>query len=121
MFGSSEVWLIQSVLGIQPHPAAKGFDKVLIKPAPPSQLEHASGSFQTPRGLIEVSWERKAGGGFTLKTTIPPNVQATVHVPSKPGTSVSEAATTEELGGRRIPGALALEIGSGAHEFTSTL
>ena len=24
MFGSSEVWLIQAVLGIQPHPAARG-------------------------------------------------------------------------------------------------
>lgn len=28
MFASSEVWLMQSVAGIQPHPAAKGFDKV---------------------------------------------------------------------------------------------
>ena len=44
MFGSSEVWLLQSVAGIQPHPAAKGFDNVLIKPAPPSQLTHAQAS-----------------------------------------------------------------------------
>ena len=38
MFASSEVWLLQSVAGIQPHPAANGMDHVLIKPSPPSQV-----------------------------------------------------------------------------------
>ena len=58
MFGSSEVWLIQSVLGIQPHPAAKGFDKVLIKPKPPRKLRHASGDYRTVRGVVSVAWAR---------------------------------------------------------------
>eukprot|EP00658_Telonema_sp_P-2_P055595 TRINITY_DN4418_c0_g1_i7.p1 TRINITY_DN4418_c0_g1~~TRINITY_DN4418_c0_g1_i7.p1 ORF type:complete len:942 (-),score=181.87 TRINITY_DN4418_c0_g1_i7:39-2864(-) len=35
MFGSYTVWLMQSVGGIQPHPAANGMDRVLIKPRPP--------------------------------------------------------------------------------------
>ena len=55
MFGSSEVWLIQSVGGIQPHPAAKGFDKVLIKPSPPTKLQHATTSYETVRGVISTS------------------------------------------------------------------
>ena len=54
MFSSSEVWLLQSVAGIQPHPAAKGFDRVLIKPSPPTALEHASASFDSLRGRIQV-------------------------------------------------------------------
>merc|ERR1712050_515658 len=52
MFASSEVWLLQSVGGIQPHPSAKGMHHVLIKPSPPSALQHASASFETPRGTI---------------------------------------------------------------------
>ena len=55
MFASSEVWLLQSVAGIQPHPAAKGFDKVLIKPNPPAKLSHASGVYETVRGRTSSS------------------------------------------------------------------
>ena len=109
MFGSSEVWLIQGVLGIQPHPAARGmhharrrlnrmtlarsltapvaphvagFDRVLIKPAPPRALHAANGSFETPRGTISVAWAWRADGHIALNVTIPPNVRATVHVPT---------------------------------------
>ena len=167
MFGSSEVWLLQSVAGIQPHPSAKGMHHVLIKPSPPSrkytrnlpllvmfrplserlrvslELEHASGSFQTPRGKIETSWERKSGGGFTLKTSIPPNVIATVrfydtyvvafgyvldvlwnlaqvHVPSRTGGTVMESGNVLE-GARQEEGSVVLEIGSGEYTFTSTV
>lgn len=116
MFGSSEVWLIQSVAGIQPHPEAKGFDKVLVKPSPPSQMQHASGQFQTSRGLIETSWARKAGGGLTLNTTIPPNVRATVHVPSSSG-SVRDAESLQLLHGRRERSSVVLEVGSGEWSF----
>merc|ERR1712028_102379 len=58
MFASSEVWLLQSVAGIQPHPSARGMDHVLIKPSPPSSLERADGSFDTPRGRISTSWKQ---------------------------------------------------------------
>ena len=135
MFGSSEVWLLQSVAGIQPHPAAKGMDRVLIKPSPPSKLDHAAASFDTPRGTVSVSWARKAGGGFTLTTTIPPNVQATVHIPSRAGTHVLEGDQGGELEqeqarkvqGRRVSAphgsqpALIIELGSGQYHFHSTL
>ena len=49
MFGSSEVWLMQSVLGIQPHPAARGMDRVLIKPSPHRALFSMRMGPSTPR------------------------------------------------------------------------
>eukprot|EP00729_Bicosta_minor_P015712 gene15712-27472_t len=116
MFASSEVWLLQSVGGIQPHPAAKGFDKVLIKPSPPSQLEHAEATYNTVRGLIKTKWTKTGGlglaavddaattsaaGGITLEMTIPPNVAATVHIPTVTG-RVEEASSPGRNGiGRR--------------------
>lgn len=123
MYGSSEVWLLQSVGGIQPHPSAKGFSHVLIKPAPPTQLEHASASFSTPRGVITTSWARTAGGTLILNTTIPPNVKATVHVPSKVGTDVSEGGEIM-VGGLRVGtkrSAQVFDVGSGSFSFTSTI
>ena len=134
MFSSSEVWLLQSVAGIQPHPAARGMSHVLIKPSPPSQLEACSAAFSTPRGRLAVSW-RRSGGRFELNITIPPNVIATVHVPGD--------CKARELGGldlrvaRRIAGprwgraqeqqracagdSLAIEIGSGDFTFVTDL
>ena len=84
MFASSEVWLLQSVAGIQPHPAAKGMSHVLIKPSPPSQLEWCEAAFSTPRGRAAVSW-RRDGADLHLNVSVPPNVLATIHVPGKGG------------------------------------
>ena len=62
MFSSLEVWLLQSVAGIQPHPFARGMGRLLIKPNPPSQLCYASASFESPRGVTTVSWRRSSKG-----------------------------------------------------------
>lgn len=113
--------------GIQPHPAARGMSHVLIKPSPPSQLTHATTSFATPRGTVSTSWSRGAGGKLSLTTTIPPNVKATVHVPSRSGTQILEGGQLM-LGGRRVEGgheaatgAVAFELGSGEYSFSSTV
>jgi|EP01049_Picozoa_sp_SAG25_P004594 alpha-L-rhamnosidase len=117
MFSSSEVWLLQSVAGIQPHPAANGFDQVLIKPNPPSQLTHATGSFDTARGRITTSWSRAdEQQPVTLKLTVPPNVKATVHMPVGAEYGVMEGGSVLE-GGRREDGSLIFEVGSGDYEF----
>ena len=123
MFGSSEVWLLQSVAGIQPHPAAKGMDKVLIKPSPPSQLGHASGSFQTPRGLITTMWQRKPANAqegrntLTLTFTIPPNIMATVHIPSLTGRVRDTDSLELVVNGRREDSSVVVERGSGEWSF----
>ena len=120
MFASSEVWLMQSVAGIQPHPAARGFDQVLIKPSPPAKLDRAAGSYDTVRGRITTSWTRGAAdaSAVTLKVTVPPNVRATVHVPATSTQGVREGSTVME-GGRREAGSVVFEVGSGNYEFAS--
>ena len=127
MFSSSEVWLLQSVAGIQPHPSARGMHRVLIKPSPPTQLQFVRASFSTPRGLISVSWARAGDGApFSLNVSIPPNVRATVHVPTSVLGRVLEGGRGV-TGGRRVVGdagtgsgeSLAIEVGSGFFEFLS--
>ena len=73
--------MMQALGGIQPHPAAKGFDKVLIKPRPPANLGHFGARFGSVRGEIEVKWswgsasEDGKARGLSLEVTVPPNVQ----------------------------------------------
>ena len=125
MFSSTEVWLLQSVAGIQPHPAARGMDRVLIKPSPPGALQHARATFDTPRGRLSVSWARH-GESLALNVSVPPNVRATVHVPAAPSAAVLERGKVV-TGGRRVMAigsggrgaSLAIEVGSGFFEFVS--
>lgn len=99
-FGSIAVWIVQSLAGIQPHPAARGMDRVLIKPQPPKGLDWFTAWFDTPRGRILSAWTRDQSG-VHLNITIPPNMHADVHVPTNDG------RTKRHM------------IGSGQHIFSS--
>ncbi len=69
--------LMQEVLGVRP--VEPGFRRVLIQPFP-AQLQWAKGAVPTPHGDIQVDWKR--GPVFTLNVTLPPDVDATVILPS---------------------------------------
>jgi hypothetical protein len=123
MFGSAIVWLFQSVAGIQPDPSSRGMSRILIRPNPPSQLEYATASFETPRGIIKVSWKQKPGVYFKLRIVVPPNCRAIVHIPSmKSGTMLFHNGVTTVgtwLPNLKSPvsGSEAFDIGSGKHDF----
>jgi len=123
MFGSVEVYFMQALGGIQPHPAAKGFDKVLIKPRPPTDLPSFGATYHSIRGTISVHWKwltepssaaATSARKIDMTVTIPPNVVADIHVPSAAGTVVAEAAAGE--GGTTV-----LTRGSGTHRLVSTV
>jgi len=127
MFSSTEVWLLQTVAGIQPHPAARGMDHILIKPNPPSQLQHASASFESPRGVTSVSWKRSSvNGTIHLSVTIPPNCRATVYVPAVKSAEIFH--NDAMVSGSWIPsvtnkgrGSRVFGIGNGYHVFRTSI
>jgi hypothetical protein len=65
MFGHIQEWFRAYLLGIRQAPGSTGFDKVLIDPYIPDDLEWAQGSFNSPNGRIEVSW-KKLGDKFEV-------------------------------------------------------
>ncbi|KAJ9442470.1 hypothetical protein DIPPA_34104b, partial [Diplonema papillatum] len=90
MFGSHQLWMVQSLVGFAPHPAAKGLDYILIQPRPslrmaqsdPLQKCSVAASFDTARGTVDVSWTLTAASKtFSLRLTIPPNMRAVVTLP----------------------------------------
>jgi alpha-L-rhamnosidase len=119
--GSVGEWLYRFVLGIELAPGAAGFDRLVLRPHPGGQLSHAAGCYRSVRGTISSRWER-SGGAFTLRVELPPNVTASVRVPSSAAAEVRDAGGSGPAAIADFPGApgaqeAVFEVGSGAHEF----
>jgi alpha-L-rhamnosidase len=119
--GSVGEWLYRFVLGIELASGAAGFNRLALRPHPGGSLRHAHGSFRSARGMISSRWARE-GGQFRLDVELPPNVTASVHVPSA---RPEEVVGPDGQGARAIgnyPGAVGereavFEVGSGRSSF----
>jgi alpha-L-rhamnosidase len=120
--GSVGEWLYRFVLGIELAPGATGFERVVVRPHPGGSLTYARGSFQSVRGAITTAWTRE-GGRFTFDVEIPPNVRASVRVPSARPGGVVDNEGTGPVAVTDYPGALGqreavFEVGSGNRSFS---
>ena len=120
--GSVGEWLYRFVLGIELAPGAAGFDRVEIRPHPGGSLSYARGSFRSVRGEISTAWARD-GHRFTLDVDVPPNVRASVHVPSARPGEVVGADGTGPGSIADYPGAIGqreavFEVGPGRYSFS---
>jgi alpha-L-rhamnosidase len=110
--GSCGEWLYGTVAGINLHPSAAAYKKILIRPQPDAQLTHASGKIESMHGEIASSWSTHAGG-FVLNVAIPTNTTAEIHVPATDGDSVMESGQIAS----NSPGVTFLRMESGAAVF----
>jgi len=115
MFGSVAGWMYRSLAGIQLDPMHPGFERIIVKPQMPRDLKWASGSIQTPRGLVAVSWDRSRGP-IEMEVTIPVGSEAEVHIPKHEGVKLTE-------GGQMVAGVkesaseFVVTVGSGQYKF----
>lgn len=77
-YGAVADWLHRSVAGLAP--AAPGYREITVRPLVTGQLSHAAACFESPYGLIEVSWKLQEGE-FVLELTVPPGVTAHLDLP----------------------------------------
>ncbi|MFN3650627.1 MAG: family 78 glycoside hydrolase catalytic domain [Armatimonadota bacterium] len=123
MFGTVSEWFFKAVAGIQPHPDAVGFDRVVIRPQPGGGLTWARGEYRSVRGLVSSRWKRE-GDRVSLEVEVPVNASALVYVPARRGEEVLEGGrpAAEAPGVRllRWEGSAAVyEVGSGRYRFSS--
>lgn len=148
MFASHSLWMQQSLGGIVPHPSARAFDRVLIKPRPVSvdRLQFVKASYESARGRIATSWawsdSHHGGGGcrhgsnasantLDFEVEIPPNVEAQVFVPSSVPTVHQVVPSQESLQHWRLAAVrgefdahgkhVKLVLGGGRYTFRSVL
>jgi len=125
MFGSVSEWFIKWLAGIQPHPEAVGFDRILIRPHPVSGVDWSESEYDSVRGKIAVRWDLR-DDRFRLRVTIPANTTADIFVPTSDVSTVTEGGRpAASVPGLRLGG---LEDGyaiyqaeSGEYVFSSTI
>jgi alpha-L-rhamnosidase len=108
-----------------------GFRRILIRPMPPSPdsnperqpVSWVKAEHRSLRGRIVSAWKRD-GNRFSLEATIPANTTATVMLPARGESAVSESGRT--LGTapgvkflRMEDGRAVMEVQSGTYRFAS--
>jgi alpha-L-rhamnosidase len=120
--GSVGEWLYRYLLGIDQEPGTAGFGRLLLRPHPGGPVTQARGSYRSVRGPVTTSWER-TGDRFSFRAELPPNVTATVCVPSDRPADVRDADGGPPASVGHFPGAQGaseaiFRVGSGTHEFS---
>ena len=87
-FGAVGEYLYQQVAGIDSD--GPGYRKIVIHPAIAAGLTSARASYDSPAGRIQSAWQVN-GKHLRLDVTIPPNTTATVFLPAKSASEVSES------------------------------
>ena len=116
-----DAWCYTTLAGIQVDDRSPGYERVIIKPYIPSDLDWVNASVDGIRGKLISSW-RKENNALHLDVTIPANASATVFVPTDDVARVLEsgkpAVKSEGVVFRRIENAAAVfEIDSGSYCF----
>jgi alpha-L-rhamnosidase len=123
MFGSVSEWFYKWLTGIQPHPKAIGFNRIIIRPQKVRDLKWVKAHYNSIRGKIVSEW-RSENGRFRLNISLPANTTATVYIPAESTSTVTEsgkpAGSAEGVRFLKMErGVVVYEIGSGTYSFTS--
>jgi alpha-L-rhamnosidase len=118
-------WFPEYVAGIQLDPGQPGFKHFILRPFCVNQIDWATGSYRSVRGLIESDW-KKENGKLVWNVTVPPNTTATAYIPSSSAEDVTESgkslAKSEGVKFTKIENGRALcELQSGTYRFESKL
>lgn len=123
MLGQVTEWFYKDLAGINSDPAGPGFKKIIVNPHPVGDLMWARASYNSIRGTIISDWKRERDK-FTLTVTIPANTTATVFMPAKTESPVTESGVAAERSNgvnflRRQNDRAVYEVGSGQYTFAS--
>jgi hypothetical protein len=123
MLGQIIEWFYQDLAGIGIDPAGSGFKKIIIRPQPAGDLKWVKASYDSIRGKIASEWNW-GDGKFVLKVTIPANTTATIFVPAKSQTEVTESGVQVAKNSALTPlgydnQRAIYAVGSGKYEFHS--
>jgi alpha-L-rhamnosidase len=125
LLGDFNIWLHENLAGIGPDPENPGFKHIIMKPRLLGDLKFVEASYECPYGAIKSSC-RRDGNRFTWDVQVPPNTQATIHVPTASVISVLESGrpATDVHGLKFLEtrdGCAVFTTGSGKYRFESQL
>ncbi len=121
LIGDLYIWMNQYLAGIRPDPDQPGFKHFVIHPVMPGDLQWVKGDLDSQYGLIKSEW-KKTGKMIEISITVPANTTATVVLPTKDASRVTESgtalATSKGVSGIRVEsGTVKCEVGGGEYKF----
>lgn len=123
-FGAVGEWMYRNIVGINPDEERPGYKHFTIRPRPGGGLTWAKGRYESVHGTIASDWKIE-GDKFSLDVTIPVNTTATVYVPARDKSAVTESGKPAEKAGgiaflRMEDGAAVYRVGSGNYRFAAS-
>ena len=123
-FGAVGEWMWRNIVGLNPDEVQPGWKHFTIAPHPGGGVTWCRGEFNSIHGPIESSWQLSSGD-LTLDVLIPPNTTATIIIPVKPGSKLTESGktisrTTEIQVSQLEPDRAILEVASGRYRFKTS-
>jgi alpha-L-rhamnosidase len=133
MFGSIGAWFYEGLAGINFDEQNPGYRRIRIAPQIVRDLNWASGTLDTVRGVVGSSWSR-SGANLRMELTVPVGSVAEVHIPKlglnevvveESGRALWKAGKLEPgvagiTSGKESASEIVFEIGSGAYVFERT-
>ncbi|MEM9368565.1 MAG: family 78 glycoside hydrolase catalytic domain [Planctomycetota bacterium] len=80
-YGAIGQFMYERIAGLSPDPNHPGYKHFFVRPLIGGPLDSASAELQTPYGMAKSSWKR-ADGDLVIEARVPPNVKATVELPT---------------------------------------
>ncbi len=122
-FGSVVEWMYRTILGINFDEQQPGYRHFIIRPVPGGSLQWARGWYHSISGTIGVDW-KLSNGHFIVTLDIPPNTEATLHLPTTDAATIVESdfTTAKPKGVTPLstePGAALFRLASGRYCFDS--
>jgi len=113
-------WFYWGLTGLRPDTSAPGFEKIIIKPYIPQNLEWAKSSLITARGKVSIEWKQEIDI-ITLNISIPANCSASVFIPTEEKVNETGHSIEKAIGVKFIyakEGTSNFEISSGNYSFS---
>ena len=100
-----------------------GFKNIIIRPRPGGDITYAKASYKSIHGQIATHWTIE-GNTFRLDVTIPANTVATIYVPAKDVSLVTESGGPAKKSNglkflRMENGSAVFAAGSGRYQFAA--
>jgi hypothetical protein len=118
MLGHLMEWFYEGLAGIRPADDAVAYDKIVIRPEAVGDVTFAKGSYHSVYGTITSEW-KKTDDSFTLTVNIPANTTATIYLPAKATSKITDGGKplTQQL--KIENGKAVIKVGSGNYNFRS--
>ena len=117
-YGAIGDWMYRVMVGLDTYEDGPGYKHIKIQPHIGGGFTNAAASLQTYYGKLSSGWKVETGK-VLMDVEIPANTSATVFVPAKNASTISESGGFNiPSGSRSADGYIELTLGSGSYHFT---